>query len=130
MSLAFDAAARMSGRVVVVSDFLTEDDLLASVSRAVVAGKEVHALHVIAPEEIEPPKETLLVSDPEAPDVRRPLMGDARDAYLAAYSAWRDHTAHDWSEAGVSYSTVIVGQEAPEQVVRRVTAPRGIAATA
>ena len=130
MSLAFDAAARMSGRVVVVSDFLSEDDLLASVSRAVVAGKEVHALHVIAPEEIEPPKETLLVSDPEAPDVRRPLMGDARDAYLAAYSAWRDHTAHEWSEAGVSYSTVIVGQEAPEQVVRRVTAPRGIAATA
>ena len=130
MSLAFDAAARMSGRVVVVSDFLTEDDLLASVSRAVVAGKEVHALHVIAPEEIDPPKETLLVSDPEAPDVRRPLMGDARDAYLAAYSAWRDHTAHEWSEAGVSYSTVIVGQEAPEQVVRRVTAPRGIAATA
>ena len=130
MSLAFDAAARMSGRVVVVSDFLTEDDLLASVSRAVVAGKEVHALHVIAPEEIDPPKETLLVSDPEAPDVRRPLMGDARDAYLAAYSAWRDRTAHEWSEAGVSYSTVIVGQEAPEQVVRRVTAPRGIAATA
>jgi uncharacterized protein (DUF58 family) len=130
MSVALDAAARMSGRIVIVSDFLAEDDLLANASRAVVAGKELHALHVIAPEEIDPPKETLLVSDPEAPDIRRPLMGDARDAYLEAYASWRDHTAHEWSEAGVAYSTVVVGQEAPEQVVRRVTAPRGIAATA
>lgn len=130
MTVALDAAVRMSGRIVVVSDFLGDDDLLANVSRAVAAGKEMHALHVIAPEEIDPPKETLLVSDPEAPDIRRPLAGDARDAYLEAYSAWRDHVAHEWSEAGVSYSTVIVGDEAPEQIVRRVTAPRGIAATA
>ena len=85
---------------------------------------------MIAPEEIDPPKETLLVSDPEAPDIRRPLTGDARDVYLEAYSAWREHVAHEWSEAGVTYSTVVVGDEAPEQVVRRVTAPRGIAATA
>ena len=130
MTVALDAAARISGRIVVISDFLTKDDLLANASRAVVAGKELHALHVIAREEIDPPKETLLVSDPEAPEVRRPLYGDARDAYLEAYSSWREQTAHEWSEAGVSYSTAIVGDETPDQVVRRVTAPRGIAATA
>ena len=128
---AMDAAARISGRIVIVSDFLgDEDDLLANVSRAVAAGKEVHALHVIAPEEIDPSKETLLVSDPEAPEVRRPLYGDARDAYLAAYSEWRERIAHDWSESGVAYSQAIVGDEAPDHLIRRVTAPRGIAATA
>jgi uncharacterized protein (DUF58 family) len=131
LTSALDAAVRMSGRIVVISDFLGEEgDLLASVSRAVVAGKELHALHVIAPQEIDPPKETLLVSDPEAPEIRRPLTGDARDVYVKAYSQWREQTAHDWSEAGVSYSVAIVGDEAPDHLIRRVTAPRGIAATA
>jgi len=128
---AIDAAVRMSGRIVLISDFLSEEaDLLPTVSRAVVAGKEMHALHVIAPQEIDPPKETLLVSDPEATDVRRPLYGDARDVYLKAYAQWRDQVAHEWSEAGVAYSTAIVGEEAPDHLIRRVTAPRGIAATA
>jgi uncharacterized protein (DUF58 family) len=131
LTSALDAAVRMSGRIVLISDFLGEEgDLLASVSRAVVAGKELHALHVIAPQEIDPPKETLLVSDPEAPEIRRPLTGDARDVYVKAYSQWREQTAHDWSEAGVSYSVAIVGDEAPDHLIRRVTAPRGIAATA
>ena len=84
----------------------------------------------IAPQEIDPPRETLLVSDPEAPDVRRPLTGDARDAYLTAYSQWREQIAHEWSEAGVAYSTAIVDEEDPDHLIRRVTAPRGIAATA
>ncbi len=131
LTSAVDAAVRVSGRIVVISDFLgEEDDLLASVSRAVVAGKEVHALHVIAPQEIDPPQETLLVSDPEAPDIRRPLTGDARDGYLVAYSQWREQVAHEWSEAGVAYSTAIVDEEVPDHLIRRVTAPRGIAATA
>ena len=131
LTSALDAAVRMSGRIVVISDFLGDaDDLLASVSRAVVAGKEMHALHIIAPEEIDPPRETLLVSDPEDTDIRRPLTGDARDVYLKSFATWRERIAHDWSEAGVSYSTAIVGEEGPDHLVRRVTAPRGIAATA
>ena len=131
LTSALDAAVRMSGRIVVITDFLGDaDDILASVSRAVVAGKEMHALHIIAPEEIDPPKETLLVSDPEDTDIRRPLTGDARDVYLKSFSAWREHIAHDWSEAGVAYSTAIVGEEGPDHLIRRVTAPRGITATA
>ena len=131
LTSALDAAVRMSGRIVVISDFLGDaDDLLASVSRAVVAGKEMHALHIIAPEEIDPPRETLLVSDPEDTDIRRPLTGDARDVYLKSFATWRERIAHDWSEAGVSYSTAIVGEEGPDHLVRRVTAPRGIAVTA
>ena len=131
LTSALDAAVRMSGRIVVISDFLGDaDDLLASVSRAVVAGKEMHALHIIAPEEIDPPRETLLVSDPEDTDIRRPLTGDARDVYLKSFATWRERIAHDWSEAGVSYSTAIVGEDGPDHLVRRVTAPRGIAVTA
>ena len=90
----------------------------------------MHALHIIAPEEIDPPRETLLVSDPEDTDIRRPLTGDARDVYLKSFATWRERIAHDWSEAGVSYSTAIVGEEGPDHLVRRVTAPRGIAVTA
>jgi len=128
---AIDAAARMSGRIVLITDFLGDsEDLLASASRAVVAGKEIHALHVLAPEEIDPPRETVLVSDPERTDIRRPLTPEARDSYLAAFSAWRERTAHDWSESGVLYSVAIVGDEAPDHLVRRIAAPRGVAATA
>ncbi len=128
---AIDAAARMSGRIVLITDFLGDgEDLLASASRAVVAGKEIHALHVLAPEEIDPPRETVLVSDPERTDIRRPLTREARDSYLAAFSAWRERTAHDWSESGVLYSVAIVGDEAPDHLVRRIAAPRGVAATA
>ena len=131
MTPAVDAAVRASGRVVLITDFLGDgEQLLASASRAVVAGKEIHALHVVAPEEIDPPRETLLVSDPEAPDIRRPLTGDARDSYLNAFAAWRDRIAHDWSEAGISYSIAVVGDEAPDHLIRRVVAPRGVAATA
>lgn len=131
LSPAFDAASRVSGRVVVITDFLGDaDDLMGNVSRAVVAGKEVHAIHIVAPEEIDPPRETLLVSDPEDPDVRRPLTGDARDAYLTAFASWRDSIAHDWSDAGVAYSVGVVGEEDPDHMVRRVTAPRGIAVSA
>lgn len=128
---AFDAAARVSGRIVLLTDFLGDaDDLMGSVSRIVVAGKEVHAIHIVAPEEIEPPSETVLVADPEDPEVRRPLDADARDQYVRTFSEWRDRIAHDWSDAGVAYSVAVVGQEGADHIVRRVTAPRGMAVSA
>lgn len=131
LSPALDAATRAAGRVVIITDFLGDaDDLLNNAARAVVSAKEVHAIHIIAPEEIDPPKEALLVSDPEAPDVRRPLTRDARDAYLSAYGAWRDRIAHDWSDAGVAFTQAIVGEEEPDHLIRRITAPRGIAVSA
>jgi hypothetical protein len=130
LSGAFTSAARASGRVVLITDFLGDaDDLLTNASREVVSAREVHAIHIVAPEEIEPPGEAL-VSDPEAPDVRRPLTRDARDAYRTAFNAWRDRIAHDWSDAGISYTVAIVGEESPDHLIRRITAPRGVAATA
>lgn len=131
VSPAFTAASRVSGRVILITDFLGDaDELLNNAARAVAGGREVHALHILAPEELDPQRETLLVSDPEDSEVRRPLTGDARDVYLAAFGAWRDRISHDWSDAGVAYSTVIVGSEAPDHLIRRIAAPRSVAASA
>ncbi len=127
----FTAASRVAGRIVLISDFLGDaDDLLNNAARAIAGSTEVQAIHIVAPEEIDPPRETLLVSDPEAPGVRRPLTGDARDAYKIAYGAWRERLSHDWSDAGVTYTMAVVGEEAPDHLIRRITAPRGVAASA
>ena len=131
LSPAFNAAVRTSGRVVMITDFLGDaDELLNDAARAVAAACEIHAIHVIAREEIDPPRETLLVSDPEAPDVRRPLTADARDVYSTSYAAWRDRISHDWSDAGVSYTVAVTGSETPDHLIRRITAPRGVVTVA
>jgi uncharacterized protein (DUF58 family) len=124
-------AAQYSGRLVLVTDFLGDAaELLSVVGRLVAAGREVHAVHVIAREELEPMREAAMVSDPEASDVRRALTGDTRESYIAAYSVWRERIAHDFSEAGVAYSAAVVGEETPDHLIRRITAPRGMSATA
>lgn len=125
------AATRVSGRVVIISDFLGDAaDMLTTAARAVAGAREIHALHVIAREELDPSRETLLVADPEVPDIRRPMTGEARIEYLSAFAAWRDGIAHAWSDAGVSYAVGVAGAENPDHFIRRVTAPRGMAASA
>jgi uncharacterized protein (DUF58 family) len=124
-------AAQSGGRLVIVTDFLGDaEELLTVASRLVAAGREVHAVHVIAPEEIDPRSEAAMVSDPEALSVRRALTSDTRELYVAAYATWRDRIAHDFSDAGVAYATAIVGDETPDHLIRRITAPRGMSATA
>jgi len=131
LSPALTSAMRVSGRVVLITDFLGDnEELLSNAARGIVGAKEIHAIHVIAPEELNPSREMLLVADPEVPDVRRPLTSDARDSYTKAYSAWRESISHDWSDAGVSYTMAVVGEETPDHLIRRIAAPRGIAATA
>jgi uncharacterized protein (DUF58 family) len=124
-------AAQSGGRLVIVTDFLGDaEELLTVASRWVAAGREVHAVHVIAPEEIDPPREAAMVTDPEAPEMRRALTGDTRELYVASYATWRDRIAHDFTESGVAYAAAVVGDETPDHLVRRITAPRGVAATA
>ena len=129
--LLFFLASQSVGRLVIVSDFLGDaTEILGVASRLVAAGREVHAVHVIAGEEIDPPRDAVMVADPEAPGVRRALIGETRDAYVAAFAEWRDRIAHEFSDAGVAFSTAIVGGESPEHLVRRLTAPRGMSAIA
>ena len=131
LSPSVSIASQSGGRVVIVTDFLGDaEELLTVASRLVAAGREVHAVHVIAREEIDPSGEAAMVFDPEAADVRRALTTDTRDQYLAAYGEWRDRIAHEFTEAGVVYSTAIVGAETPDHLIRRITAPRGMSATA
>src|SRR5687768_7817524 len=114
LSPSVSIAAQSGGRIVIVTDFLGDAaELLTVSSRWVAAGREVHMVHVIAAEEIDPPRDAAMVSDPEASDVRRALTNDTRDAYITAYAAWRDRIAHDFTEAGVAYSTALVGDETP-----------------
>lgn len=128
ISPAMTAAARTSQRIVVITDLLGDaDDLLANASRAVITGREVHLLHIVAAEELDPPRGTLLVADPEASDVRRPLTDEGRDAYMAAFSDWRGRISHDWSDAGIPYTMAVPGAETPDHLIRRITAPRGAA---
>jgi uncharacterized protein (DUF58 family) len=128
---ALSAAVRTSERIVVISDFLGDAaDVIESAARASTSGREVHAVHVVAAEEIDPPHESLVVADPESPDIRRALTRDTRDAYLTAFAAWRDRLAHDLSDAGASYTMAVTGAESIEHLIRRVTTPRSGARTA
>lgn len=124
-------AAQSGGRLVVVSDFLGDAaDLLATASRWVVAGREVHAIHVVAHEELNPSRESSMVADPEAAEIRRPMIGEARDHYVEAFARWRDELAHDWSDAGVAYTMAVTGEEGPDHLIRRIAAIRTGAAIA
>jgi len=118
-------AAQTGGRIVIVSDFLGDaDDLLTIAGRWVVAGREVHAIHIVAREELDPHREAAMVADPEAAEVRRPMIGEARDAYLEAFAAWRDELAHEWSDAGISYTIAIPGEETADHLIRRIAVMR------
>jgi uncharacterized protein (DUF58 family) len=118
-------AAQSGGRLVILSDFLGDaDEVTAVAGRWVAAGHEVLAIHVIAREELDPPGGNLTVSDPEVGSIRRVLGRDTRDAYVAAFAAWREQVAHAFGDVGVGYTTAVVGEETPEHLIRRVTAPR------
>ena len=122
-------AARTSARVAIVSDFLGDADaMLADASVIAARGGEVHVVHVVAVEELDPRPGTTLVSDPEAPDERR-AFGDAA-AYREAFAAWRAGLADRWRAAGASYGIAVAGRDAVEQCVRRIVAPPGTVAVA
>ena len=121
-------AAQASGRVVIITDLLGDAaELLSVASRWVVAGREMHLVHVIAQEEIDPPRHDALVADPEIPEYKRPMTGDARASYVDAFARWRDTIAHEWSDAGIDYTTAVTGEESIDHIIRRVTALRGAA---
>jgi uncharacterized protein (DUF58 family) len=131
LSPSLSIAAQSGGRLVIVTDFLGDAaDLLATASKWVVAGREVHAIHVVAREELNPPRESTMVADPEAAEIRRPMIGEARGSYVEAFARWRDELAHDWSDAGISYTMAVTGAETPDHLIRRVAAIRGGAAIA
>ena len=118
--------ARLPGgaRVVVVSDFLGDDadDILGVASQRLAAGGEVHAVHVVDPAELDPPRRAVLAGDPERPDVRRPLTDASREAYRRAFADWRDELARRWRASGAAYA-LVRSDEPAAAAVRRLVAP-------
>jgi uncharacterized protein (DUF58 family) len=110
--------ARM--RIVVISDFLGDaDDIRRRAGEIAAAGGEVHAIHVVAEEELNPPTRSMLVIDPEDATVARPFIADARAAYVERFGEWRSQLAAAWRGEGLTY-TMATTSEPASRVVRRV----------
>jgi uncharacterized protein (DUF58 family) len=113
------------GRLAIVSDFLEEGaELLRAASALVASDREVHAIHIVAGEELAPRARDVLATDPEDDAIARPLVEESYAAYIAAFSAWREETAAAWRAAGALFSTV-AAEEPAAHAVRRVVGPGG-----
>jgi len=117
------ALSHRAARLVIISDFLCDLDAVTRAARErVVAGAEVHAVHMVSREELDPSTSAFLATDPENPDVVRPLVDATRAEYVAAFAAWRDDLAKAWRAARASYSQVVTG-EVTVQAIRRIVRP-------
>jgi uncharacterized protein (DUF58 family) len=125
------AAMRKSTRVVLISDFLGEDteDLIKDAGQYLVMGREVHAIHIVAAEELDPPRAAALVSDPENPEERRPMVEEARDEYLENFGEWREKLAADFRHMGAQFHMVVTENEPVDHIVRRVCVPAATSET-
>jgi hypothetical protein len=114
--------------LVIVSDFLDEGDadaLRRAAAAHAAGGGDVHAVHVVAAEELAPGAGLAVAVDPEDARVRRPLDGPGRLAYARRFAEWRAELARAWRDAGAAYA-LVRADEAPARAVRRVV--RGAAA--
>jgi uncharacterized protein (DUF58 family) len=106
-------------RVVIVSDFLGDADATRRAAQALVAsGSDVHAVHVVASEELELPRQSALYTDPEDASLVRPFDPEAQRAYAERFSAWRDESARGWRLAGATYTEVVTRDDAARSVRR------------
>lgn len=109
MADALVVAARLGQRVIVISDMLGDLDETLAVARAERArARELHAVHIVAAGELEPPR-LASVEDPEDRSLRRTLSDSSRDVYDERFGAWRAAVASSWRSAGVSYHESVTG---------------------
>ena len=119
------AALRGTPRVAVISDFLGDaDEALRRARELLAGGTEIHAVHVVAREELEPATTAFLATDPEAVTTKRALIPETRAAYQRAFAEWRIRTARAWRAGGAAF-TEVVDDEPGAHAVRRIC---GIAA--
>ena len=107
-------------RIAIVTDFLGDaDDVRRRAGEVAAGGGEVHAIHVVAAEELDPPVRAVLAVDPEDASIARPFVAQSRAAYLERFAAWRDELAASWRAEGLSY-ILAVASEPASRAVRRV----------
>jgi uncharacterized protein (DUF58 family) len=115
-----EMVGRTRGRLVIVSDFLGDDaSLLTRAHALTAAGVTVHAVHVVAREELSPAERATVVSDPEDATLRRPLTRRARAVYLARFGEWRATLRQGLRAAGASY-VMAATDEPVDRVVHAV----------
>ncbi len=115
---------RSAGRIAIISDFLGDADALLKVAGQLSAsGKEVHAIHVIHANELNPPKKTTLLTDPEDAEMKRPMTENTRRRYMSNFQEWREQLARDWIMTGSYYNTVVTSEPLPH-ALRRVAIPQ------
>ena len=116
------AHARSCPRVVVLSDLLGDlDAIVVAIRTHTAIGGEVHVVHIVAREELDPPRSAVTAADPEDPRIRRPLVDGAREGYVGAFAQWRRETADRIRTTGASYLETVTGEPA-DRVVRRIAA--------
>jgi uncharacterized protein (DUF58 family) len=116
------AALRGTPRVAVLSDFLGDaDETLRRARELIAGGTEVHAVHLVAREELEPRAPTL-ATDPESPEVRRPLIAETLPVYQRAFAEWRRLTGRTWRAGGAVFTEVVTDEPAA-RAVRRICGP-------
>lgn len=117
------AAAPAGARIAIISDFLGDEDaLLAAAARRTAAGGEVHVVHIMAREELDPGEVSALAFDPESPEIRRALAAATVPLYRQRFAAWRERLARRCHERGIKYVEAVTDEQA-HHVVRRVVAP-------
>ena len=112
-----------AARIVVLTDLLGDADATLRAARQLLISKvDVVLVHLVAPEELEPPAGTVLAEDPESPTTRRPLTPLTSETYRDRFTAWRQDTARDWIGAGARY-VLVRSDESPEGAIRRIVGP-------
>lgn len=114
------ADARPGVRIVVVSDFLGDEPALRTSASSLIAGHcDVHAVHVVAAEELEPSRQAIRAIDPENASIVRPLDAAMRGRYSSNFAEWRKQVAAGWRHAGATW-TMVTTTEDPTMAVRRI----------
>jgi uncharacterized protein (DUF58 family) len=85
---------------------------------------EAHVIHIVAREELDLPRRTLLAADPEDPSLERLLTETTRRAYEEAFGEWRAEVARQVRVGGAAYTEVVTDEPAAH-AVRRITRPAG-----
>jgi uncharacterized protein (DUF58 family) len=117
------ALERPTQRIVLISDFLGDDDALLRAARErIIAGADVLAIHIVAREELDPGHAAIIAIDPEQKELERSLVAETREGYREAFAAWRDELARAWRGAGAAFLEV-PSDEATDHAVRRIASP-------
>ena len=117
-------------RIAILTDLLGDAAEMLRVARVhIVGGGEVHLVHVIAREELDPPRRTMLAADPEQMTLQRLLAESTLRDYQTSFAEWRSEMARQWRAAGAAYTEVITDEPTPH-AVRRIAEPPSYGAPA